>query len=176
MRPTLSGRFRIRQAAIEDLPDLAAMKARAWRQSYDLPESALIRQDAVAAAAGAQWQAEAAAGAYFWAVLDTEADPPALVGVARAGAARDADAPRPLELFMLYLLDVAKGSGIADRLLEMAIGDAPAYLWVLADNARAIAFYRRHGFAPDGESQQLSGELAQVSELRMVRPAPAAAQ
>lgn len=31
----------------------------------------------------------------------------------------------------------------------MAVADAPAFLWVAEDNARALAFYRRNGFEPD---------------------------
>ena len=39
------------------------------------------------------------------------------------------------------------------RLLEAAIGDAPAYLWVFEANDRARGFYARQGFEPDGSSK-----------------------
>ena len=35
-------------------------------------------------------------------------------------------------------------------LLKAAIGDEPAYLWVLDGNPRAIDFYERQGFRFDG--------------------------
>ncbi|WP_328701794.1 GNAT family N-acetyltransferase [Aestuariimicrobium ganziense] len=168
------GRFRIRQAGLDDLPALAAVKALAWRQAYDFDEAVFVRQDELAARAAESWQQRARQGSYFWAVVDTQTiDPvsgqPSFVGIAHACAARDDDAPQPLELAMIYLLEVAKGSGIADRLLEICIGDAPAYLWVLEGNERAISFYRRHGFELDGAAQPLSGELSGHREVRMVR-------
>jgi len=38
-------------------------------------------------------------------------------------------------------------------LLADAIGAAPAYLWVLDGNDRAIGFYQRQGFRFDGSSK-----------------------
>ncbi len=170
MARVLDGRFRIRQAAIEDLPDLARMKNLAWRQAYDLPEDVFAAMEARVDRTAEFWQDTARRGGYFWAVVDTATEPPELVGIAHATHAREADAPASLELAMIYLLDQAKGSGIADRLVQMTIGDAPAYLWVLADNARAIAFYRRHGFRPDGAERLCEGSLTGLLELRMSRP------
>lgn len=170
----LEGRFRIRQAAIEDLPALAAMKAQAWRQTYDLPASFLNRLAASSDRTAEHWAAQARQGTYFWGVVDTQApetDQPAWVGIAQACPARDHEAPESLELAMMYLLDEAKGSGIADRLLQMAVGDAPAYLWVLEGNGRAIRFYARHGFEADGVRRPLPNEFTEVWEQRLVRRA-----
>ncbi|MGJ6979024.1 GNAT family N-acetyltransferase [Aestuariimicrobium soli] len=173
-RRRLDGRFRIRQAALEDLPALAAMKARAWRESYDFDEAVFARQDELAAQTAVAWADAARRGGYFWGVIDTHAPEPeggghAWVGVAHATVTADPQAPTSLELAMIYLLDVAKGSGIADRLLQMAMGDAPAHLWVLEHNPRALAFYRRHGFEPDGVVADLTGSLAGHREIRLVR-------
>jgi len=88
------------------------------------------------------------------------------VALAVASASDDREAPTPLELVQLYLLDVAKGSGLADALLGTAIGDAPAFLWTLSGNERAIAFYRRHGFELDGGVRH---EVPGASEVRLVR-------
>jgi len=51
----------------------------------------------------------------------------------------------------------AQRSGVADALLAMTIGDAPAYLWVLTGNDRAQSFYRRHGFTPEGVRVPVEG-------------------
>ena len=57
------------------------------------------------------------------------------------------------------------GSGIGYALFEQAVGDRAAYLWVLAGNERAIAFYERQGFRLDGtEDEQDKG-----MHVRMVR-------
>ena len=70
-----------------------------------------------------------------------------IVGCAGAGPAQDddADAAVPYELQMLYVLAQAHGTGLGLRLLDAAIGGKPALLWVLEDNPRAQAFYRKHG-------------------------------
>lgn len=166
--PPLSepGRFRIKQAAAQDLLPAARVKAQAWRESYDLDEDLFAHQDAQVERAAGLWAERSRRGEYFWVVTDLQQHGE-IVGVAHARASADAGAPTPLELSMIYLLDRAKGSGIADRLLEMAIGDAPAFLWVLEDNPRAQAFYRRHGFVADGGRAPV-GDTG-LHEIRMVR-------
>lgn len=170
MRPLAQpGRFRIRQAAMEDLADAVRARNLAWRQSYPLTEDDFARRETRFEAQVEAWQHSAANGCYFWVVVDT-ADNNRIVGVANARAADDPQAPTTLELQMMYLLDVAKGSGIADRLLEMTIGDAPAHLWVVDGNDRAIAFYRRHGFEPVGGPEPAGMGLPEgVTKQLMVR-------
>lgn len=51
----------------------------------------------------------------------------------------------------------AQGSGLADQLLVHFLADAgsrPAVLHVRGDNARAIGFYRRHGFAVERDDHR----------------------
>lgn len=165
------GRFRIRQAGLADMPALASVKAASWRETYAFDEAVFGAHDQLAATAAERWAEDAREGAHFWAVVDTAAPggTGAFVGLAHACPARDPDAPQSLELAVMYLRRVAQGSGIADRLLEVTVGDAPAYLWVLAGNERAIRFYARHGFELDGASQELGGALAGHRELRMSR-------
>lgn len=45
------------------------------------------------------------------------------------------------------------GRGVGHALLHEAIGTAPAYLWVLDGNDRAIRFYERQGFRLDGATK-----------------------
>ncbi|MCH8613984.1 GNAT family N-acetyltransferase [Arsenicicoccus dermatophilus] len=103
-------------------------------------------------------------GAITWVARDLTGAP---VGWASAGPARDDDAPAELELWSLYLLPEHWGSGAARQLVEAALGERAAYLWVLQGNERALAFYRRQGFVEDGSTQELAGTGA--TELRMVR-------
>ena len=90
-----------------------------------------------------------------------------IVGWANTSTGRDADRPRDLELEGLYVLDAHHGTGVGQALLDAAVGDRPAYLWVLADNPRARAFYRRNGFEPDGTEKV--DEEWEVTEVRLVR-------
>jgi hypothetical protein len=52
-------------------------------------------------------------------------------------------------------------------LLNAAIGDAAASLWVLRDNPRARAFYRKHGFVENGMCK--TEPHFEIDEIRMVR-------
>jgi GNAT superfamily N-acetyltransferase len=90
-----------------------------------------------------------------------------VVGWANTSAGREPDRPRDLELEGLYVLDAHHGTGVGQALLDAAIGARPAYLWALAENPRAHAFYRRNGFVADGAEKV--DELWQVTEVRFVR-------
>jgi ribosomal protein S18 acetylase RimI-like enzyme len=76
-------------------------------------------------------------------------------------------------LWGLYLLGSHQGLGLGRRLLEAALGSAAASLWVAADNDRAIAFYRRFRFEPDG-AEDVIPSWENLREIRMVRPAQSA--
>ena len=65
----------------------------------------------------------------------------------------------------LYVRADRWGTGIGYALLEVAIGDRAAYLWVLEGNARAIRFYERQGFRLDGTRDEHDEGL----HVRMVR-------
>lgn len=150
--------WRIRQATYADLEDAAWAKAWSWNESLGglVADEVLARQldpERVARTVGV-WRAAMDAGGYLWIVVGDEDE---VAGVAYAAIGRDEDAPTPLELVVMYLRAAAQGSGVADALLRTAIGDAPAYLWVLTGNARACSFYRRHGFAPDGTIVPVEG-------------------
>lgn len=92
-----------------------------------------------------------------------------VVGFAAAGPSEDEDRAGEWALYAIYLLEAHHGSGLGQALLDAAIGDRAASLWVLAENPRAHAFYARNGFVPDGvgkEDERWPG----VHEVRLVRP------
>jgi GNAT superfamily N-acetyltransferase len=91
-----------------------------------------------------------------------------LRGFASSGRAHDDDPPRDRALYTLYVLASEYGSGAGQALLEAVLGDAPAYLWVAAENPRATAFYERNGFVLDGVSKA-GPRSERLVELRMVR-------
>jgi predicted GNAT family N-acyltransferase len=62
--------------------------------------------------------------------------------------------------------DAAHGSGLGAGLLAAVLPqDEEAMLWVADPNPRAQAFYRRHGFLPDGTEKVDDG----VREIRLIR-------
>lgn len=92
-----------------------------------------------------------------------------IVGFGAFGPARDADAPMDYELWRLYVLSSAYGTGLATRMLYALDPDrTPSYLWVMEKNARAISFYRKHGYRPDGavEHLKLIGDLPKIRMRR----------
>jgi GNAT superfamily N-acetyltransferase len=163
--------WRIRQAGYADLEAAARAKALSWTESLVgvVPDEALRRQlePQWLNRAAEQWRRVLDGGGYVWLVVDDDEE---VVGVAHASIGRDDDAPTPLELVTMYLRQAAQGTGVADALLTMTIGDAQAYLWVLSGNVRAHAFYRRHGFTPDGVRVPVDG-LGTTKE-RWVRSKP----
>lgn len=97
-----------------------------------------------------------------------------VAGFANAGDAIGPDAEhgvtpaRRLHLFSIYLLAAAHGTGAGQLLLDAVLGTEPAQLWVLRNNARAISFYKRNGFAFDGVEYTDPAD-ANMIEQRMVR-------
>jgi ribosomal protein S18 acetylase RimI-like enzyme len=77
-----------------------------------------------------------------------------VVGFASCGESRDAVGEG--ELYAIYALPEAWGSGIGPALMTAALaalratGFATASLWVLEDNPRARRFYEREGWTQRG--------------------------
>ncbi len=156
----------VRAATAEDAPGIARVHVASWREAYarQLPAEVLAGLDVQRRAQ--VWTGIIESGDTTVCVAETDGS---IVGWASAGAGRDGDAPVALELEGIYLLASAYGSGAGQRLLDAAVGTADAYLWVMADNPRAQAFYRRNGFAPDGAAKvEQLGEAA-VEVVRFVR-------
>lgn len=156
----LDGRFRIRQAAVGDLPALARIAVAAGVDT--------VGADRLAEA----WGEQAQRGGYFWAVVDTYAPAasdgsPAWVGVAHACPRRDSDVTVLLELAEFHLLETTRGSGIDARLLEISIGDAPAYVWVVAEDEEQVSFLSGQGFVPDGAERPREADGNR--QIRLVR-------
>lgn len=155
----------LRDAGVADAEAGAQLHIACWREAYG-PITDLSLLDAhLADEAGwaARWRTQIEKGfAPTLAVAGAE-----VVGFARSGPGRDEDAPPGLELYALYVRAARYGTGIGTALLEAVLPQPPAYLWVLEDNARARAFYRRHGFEPDGGRERY--EPLSAWEIRMVR-------
>ena len=156
----------VRAAVLDDAAGIARVHLQAWRESYAhlLPASSLAGLQH--GPREARWRGIIAAAASDIWVACTETD---IVGWASAGAGRDDDGPRPRELEGIYVLASHYGSGAGQMLLDAAVGDGGAYLWIAEDNPRASAFYRRNGFVPDGATaaHELAGTPVRI--LRMVR-------
>jgi ribosomal protein S18 acetylase RimI-like enzyme len=158
--------FEIRAATIDDAAALGAQHVAAWRESY-FPHilSAASFELATPEARGSRYRELLAAdsGTTWLAISDDE-----IVGHSAAIPAA-ADAPGEMELTSIYLLAKAYGSGAGQALLDAAIGNRSACLWVAAENPRAISFYRRNRFEVVGEPVRRTFILDEIEELRMAR-------
>ncbi|MBF0815003.1 GNAT family N-acetyltransferase [Microbacterium paludicola] len=159
----------VRAARPEDARAMARVHALAWQETYrglmrdevlDAPDAVERRERMwtnVLTRIGGSGQRAA--------VADRDG---AVVGIALAGPPEGDDAPQARQLYLIYLLAAEHGSGVGGPLLEAVLAPTEgAFLWVADPNPRAQAFYRRHGFTPDGRSEVDDG----VREIRMIRAA-----
>ncbi|MFC6288013.1 GNAT family N-acetyltransferase [Nocardioides sp. GCM10027113] len=152
-RPDDRGAAVLRGATTDDAERLTDLHLDCWDDAYAglVPADLLAQRRVDRAARVEQWRAILASGR---SPLVAEAPDGRggmrLVGFASSGPARDEDAPAPEELYALYVRAAWWGRGVGHALLTAALGDRAAYLWVLAGNERAVAFYERQGFRADG--------------------------
>jgi len=90
-----------------------------------------------------------------------------VIGFATAGPAQEVGVQTDFTLNAINVRRVYWGTGVGQHLLDIALGDRDAFLWVFRDNARARAFYVRNGFEPDG-AQRVEPFFGPM-EIRMVR-------
>lgn len=153
--------FRIRPAKAEDAGALGQIGAATFLESYteiiDGPDmvahcarqhSPAVYGEYLSDAACAVWIAEyAATGAPVGYAVNCPPDLPV------------ATEPGDVELKRIYCFSRFHGAGIGQSLMQAAIDDARArgaprlLLGTYQDNHRAIAFYKRHGFALVGTRQ-----------------------
>ena len=83
------------------------------------------------------------------------------------------DDPDTGEIFALYVLAAYYGTGLGRRLMDAGLErlrDCPEVrLWVLQGNARAIRFYEKCGFRPDGAEKELPALSAREIRMRLQR-------
>ena len=82
---------------------------------------------------------------------------------------RGEEAPDNGEIFALYVLADYYGKGVGRKLMDAGLEHIKRFpqvrLWVLKENRRAIRFYEKCGFLPDG-SEMTSPNIS-ATEIRM---------
>ena len=176
-----------RTARRQDAHAIAAIRVLAWQTAY----RGLVGDehlDAMSVDADAErWSAILHEQERYSRTLVVEDAAHAVVGFASIGPYRTVDrdvayavtalaAPGTTgEINACYVHPERWGTGVADELMLAALaqlradGWRSARLWLLADNPRALRFYRRHGWETDGERETLSLP-GRPDEIRMTRP------
>ena len=145
----------VRPAGVEDAAAIAWVHVRTWQAAY---------AHAFGAERLAGLDVERRAG--FWrewlagerANVFVAEDEGRVVAFASVGA--NEQEPELGELYAIYALPEAWGSGAGPALMAAALaalraaGFREALLWVLADNPRARRFYEREGWRADGAERE----------------------
>lgn len=158
----------IRLGRPEDAVGCAVVQRTAWRQTYQGLADASLWLTPPFLELTQRWHQwlDQPQPRYVALVDDT------IVGYAYAReAGRSSSVPpvRDHELYQLYVLASHYGHGIGRRLLDAAApAEIPTQLWVAARNQRAIRFYQRNGFTPDGARDDGSS-FAGIEAIRLLR-------
>jgi GNAT superfamily N-acetyltransferase len=131
-----------RPATVDDAVAVAEFQTDAWNTAYRGVVPAQYLDRMTVATRTERWGNRIRSGdrSIFLAESGGRID-----GVVSFGESREG-----IELMSLYVAADIRSAGLGSRLLEFAIRDRAAALWVFRDNPRAIAFYRRHRFELDG--------------------------
>ncbi len=169
------GPVTVRPATIDDAPGIARVHARSWQAAYRGIVADAFLESLSDDAWVERWRTiftEPRAGART--VVSVEGGE--VTGFSRIGPVRDPDPPGPGwdEIYAIYLDPRAWGSGVGSALMVETMGTVAegvpgVSLWVFRDNARARAFYARHGFEPDGLAQDITIDGQDLSEVRYRR-------
>lgn len=156
----------IRQAEVADGPSIARVHVQTWQESYaqHFPADFL---DGLADVIKVEiWESTIEDESIDVLVAEVDGE---IVGWANASSVDVEDVPASRELLGLYVVQAQHGEGVAQALLDRILGTSSACLWVLENNPRAEAFYRRNGFRRDGSSTVRSFADQAMSLVRMVR-------
>lgn len=166
----------LREPSLEDAADLGRVHQQCWVETYeDLVPREFWEHSTEARRIG-MWERMLRRQEPQRRLVVAEVDG-SMVGFALAGVALSREHPdvppaEALEVRFLYLKRSFHGSGIGQQLLDAVLfaGEA-AQLWVAEQNPRAQAFYRRNGFTPDGSRDERPHQGADLTAIRMLRPA-----
>ena len=156
----------VRPARVGDAPQMARVNVRCWQETYrGLMSDAVLDDPGFLAVRERFWTAALTDERYRENRVAVAERAGELIGIAMSGPPLDVGAAWARQLYVLYVYAADHGSGAGSALLNAVVDPAESVaLWVADPNPRAQAFYRKHGFVPDGAAQVEGG----VREIRMV--------
>lgn len=138
-----------RQPTIADIPEMARVHVQTWRTTYRgiIADSFLENLSLQKHIERHQKYMALASSIYFVA----EAEGQGLVGFLSGGPKRDESFAQSGELYAINILEQHRRSGIGTAMTRQwarslqSAGIDSGYVWVLADNQPAVAFYEKLG-------------------------------
>ena len=169
---TTLGKRMMRKAESGDVADIMRVHVETWRQAYSglVPVNFLT---AMLTHLGSPTRFE------FWRQQITHpdsrffvaSDDGRVIGWIQAGKSRDYDLPDESEIYAVYVFPSYWRQGIGSELIARVHLEVPEMnattLWVLRNNQRAIDFYIRLGYYPDGATKEMTAGAAVLTEIRM---------
>ena len=161
----------LRDARPQDALAIAQVHVRAWQAGY---------RGLISAESLDKMKAEERAPRYTLGLVDPDqpatlvAEAPDVVGFVTIAPARGADAGSG-EVAALHVDPAYWRQKIGAELLEAAHrrlaerGFTRAVLWLLVGNERALRFYQRHGWVPNGRTQTLEVWGVVLDEMQLER-------
>jgi ribosomal protein S18 acetylase RimI-like enzyme len=159
----------VRPAQVEDAAAIADVHVRTWQAAYAHVFGAERLAELDVQVRTTVWQRWLEEPQPHWAVFVAE-EQGRVVAFGWAGESREAADEG--ELYAIYALPEAWGSGAGPALMDAALaslrdaGFREAILWVLEDNPRARRFYERHGWQTDGARREGGHLGVEVVEAR----------
>jgi len=159
--------IQVRPAVEQDAPAMARVHVESWRETYrGLMSDAVLDDPDFIARREKFWTAALTDPRYAAEQVAIAERDSLLIGIAMAGPAQEPAVDWSAQLYLLYTYTAVHGLGAGAALLDAVIEPTSVVgLWVADPNPRAQAFYRKHGFLPDGTDRAEDG----VNEIRMVR-------
>lgn len=156
----------------EDAGELAAFAARSFSESFSDQNNPDDMREHLAKNYGPEQQAaELADASVITLMAKTDTETVAYAQVRDRQPPACVDAPNPIELHRFYVDRRAHGTGLAAELMQEALaaaaelGGSHVWLGCWERNARAIAFYKKHGFADVGTTYYMVGPDRQTDRV-----------
>ena len=157
----------MRRAQLDDAAAIAEVHTRSWESAYAHAFGAENLATIDVSRRRDWWERCIARGEGTVLVAELEGS---VVAFASVGPSRDADAEG--ELYAIYALPQAWGSGVGSALMDAGVaalrdaGYRDAVLYVLDDNPRARRFYEREGWSVDGVTKRAEFFGIPITEVR----------
>ena len=158
----------VRSANVNDAESIAFIHVLAWQHAYiNIFPTEFLANLSVEARTAA-WQQLLVENQNTTIVKELDGG---IVGWASGGVSRDADAIDELEVHAIYVLPDYWGRGIGTELMygmdTIFSPHLKQTLWVLRENRRAIRFYQKLGYEPDGMHNELERGGVKQQEIRL---------